>query len=49
MATGQTTITGNDTEFSLSFNKEEVNRGIHGIAQTANKKSREFIKKCLKK
>ncbi len=49
MATGQTTITGNDTEFSISFNKEEVNAGIHGIAQTANKKSREFIKKCLKR
>ena len=49
MATGQTTITGNDTEFSLSFDKEEVNKGIHGIAQTVNKKSREFIKKCLKR
>ena len=49
MATGQTTITGNDTEFSLSFDKAEVNAGIHGIAQTANKKSREFIKKCLKR
>lgn len=49
MATGQTTITGNDSEFSLSFDKEEVNKGIHGIAQTANKKSREFIKKCLKR
>tara|TARA_R100001510_G_C7653770_1_gene212182 strand:+ start:427 stop:1230 length:804 start_codon:yes stop_codon:yes gene_type:complete len=49
MATGQTTITGNDTEFSISFNKEEVNKGMHGIAQTANKKSREFIKKCLKR
>ena len=49
MATGQTTISGKDTEFSLSFDKSEVNRGIHGITKVANKKSREFIKNALKK
>ena len=48
MATGQTTISGKDTEFSLSFDKSEVNAGIHGIAKVANKKSREFIKNALK-
>lgn len=48
MATGQTTISGNDSEFSLSFDKQEVNRGMHGIAKVANEKSREFIKNALK-
>lgn len=49
IGTGVTTITGDNTSFSLSFNKEEANLGIHGIAKVVNRKSREFIKECLKK
>tara|TARA_R110002020_G_C16072964_1_gene756400 strand:+ start:51 stop:854 length:804 start_codon:yes stop_codon:yes gene_type:complete len=49
MGSGKATVSGDNSSFTISFDKTEVNTKIKGIKDEANRLSREYIKEQLKK